>query len=239
MSQARAPDWKHDWILHGFILYWCIHIYVWGLWGWSESELFHNGKFSPNGPWWFDFAGHAWAGIVGAINDMYLYSRRREGGLQEVRYDLGDLHFTKGVVADVGLAGIVWEGLEFLWDWFIQPNVAPWAALAQKNVVDNMIDLVTNPFFALLTLLCLFAGSAIFNSWIRKQADRDEDLATKAVIIMNRIGSLEDRLTELVLSLKETKRELVQHYVKQRRERFRTFLRDAGIAGRKKKGVQK
>lgn len=239
VNRTRAPDWKHDRILQGFILYWCIHIGVWGLWGWRESELFHDGKLSPNGPWWFDFAGHAWAGVVGAINDMYLYSRRREGGLQEVRYDLGDLHLTKGVVADVGLAGIAWEGLERIWDWLIQPNIVPWVARAQKDVVDNMIDLMTNPFFALLTLLCLFAGGAIFDRWIRKQASRDEQLAQNAVMLMNKIESLDAQLAELVLPLKETKRELIRQFIRKRRERFRAFLRAAGIARRQQKRRKK
>lgn len=226
MPRTRAPDWKYDWKLHAWALYWCIHIGIWGFWGWKESELFLGSVLAPNGPWWFDFAGHAWAGVLGSINDLYLYSRRRSGGLQEVRRDMGDLHLTKCVVADVALAGIVWEGIERIWDWLLQPNFATWAAKAQKDVVDNMIDLFTNPSFALATLLLFFMASAIFNRWIKKQANKDEELAAEIAEIAEKVDSLEGQLALCMRNLKQTKRELIVEYIRKRKGRIRMFLRE-------------
>lgn len=223
MPNIRSPDKKPVWPLFAWGAYWIIHILVWGVWGWKESELFRNGTFSPNGPWWFDFAGHAWAGIMGAFNDLYLYSRSRRGGLQERRREMGDLQLTKCVVADVGLAGIGWEAIELLWDRLLQPNFAVWAAKAQKDIVDNVIDVVTNPAGALIGVLFAFAAIAVFNRWIKKKADEEETDALEIIRITEEIEACEDQLEEISRRLQRTQREFIIQHLRRRRERLRTF----------------
>lgn len=137
---------KNKWQIIFFIIYWASHMYIWLIWGWKDSELFDSA-------WWFDETGHALAGIVGALTLLYLYKTYSLHGIFRFA---GNKHLTKDIVEDVALFGILWELNEMLWDLYFQPNF-PQIALAQKGVIDTVIDLIVNPLFAFFTLIVYFS----------------------------------------------------------------------------------
>ena len=137
---------KNKWLIIIFGIYPITHMYIWLNLGWGEVELFDRA-------WWFDEAGHALFGIIGALILLYLYKTYSLHGIFRFA---GKKHLTKDIIEDVAFLGIIFELAELGWDLYLQPNYLAWLAKAQKGAADTMIDLIINPFFAFITLMIYF-----------------------------------------------------------------------------------
>ena len=158
---------KNRWPFVVFAIYWSIYIYIWGIWGWRDSELFDIA-------WWFDEAGHALGGIMGALTLLYLYKTYSLHGIFRFA---GKKHLTKDIIEDVAIFGILWELGELAWDLYLQPNYLFWLAKAQKGAADTIIDLITNPLFAFITLIIYFSCVRLSKYIYKKIYPGDENIA--------------------------------------------------------------
>ncbi len=79
---------KNKWPPVVLVIYWSVHIYIWLIWGWEDSGLFDPA-------WWFDEAGHALFGAMGALTLLYLY---RTYSLHGIFRFAGKKHLTKDIV---------------------------------------------------------------------------------------------------------------------------------------------
>lgn len=52
-------------IISASVIFWIAFIYIWGLKGWNDAQLFTKW-------WWFDFLGHVIAGIILSINIFFI-----------------------------------------------------------------------------------------------------------------------------------------------------------------------
>lgn len=203
-----AKRLRGNWPSAAFALYWIVHIYIWGIWGWKESELF-------NDAWWFDTAGHALAGVVGALNLLYFYKTYSLHGIFRFA---GKRHLTKDIVSDVAISGIVWELIELLWDYNLQPNYFEWLAKAQKGVADTMFDLVTNPFAALLTLLFYFGSSVFYYNYIYPRIYPED---AKKAMMEEEI----DEVLEMLKHMDQKVRTIQKEHLKRLLPTLKEFLR--------------
>lgn len=158
---------KNKWPLIVFAVYWVIHIYIWLIWRWKNSELFDSA-------WFFDEAGHALFGIMGAFTLLYLY---RTYSLHGIFRFAGKKHLTKDIVEDIAIFGILWEFAELSWDLYLQPNYLDWLAKAQKGAADTVIDIIVNPLFALLALIVFFYCIRIGKYIYKKIYPDDKNIA--------------------------------------------------------------
>lgn len=190
MSNIR--QWfKNKWLLVVFTVYWGIHVYIWLIWGWQDSELF-------NRVWLFDEAGHALAGIVGALNLIYLYKTYSLYGI--FRFS-GKKHLTKDIVEDIAFFGILWEFAELIWDLYLQPNYLDWLSRAQKGAIDTVMDLVVNPLFAFITLMIYFSCVKLGKHIYKKIYPGDKNIIAveekvEEILEILRYLSLKTRLLE-------------------------------------------
>ncbi len=157
---------KDKWPPVVLAIYWGVHIYIWLIWGWKDTELF-------NSAWWFDEAGHALFGVTGALTLLYFY---RTYSLHGIFRFAGKKHLTKDIVEDVAIFGILWEFGEMIWDLYFQPNFIQ-LAMAQKGVIDTVIDLVVNPIFALITLVIYFSCARLYARIYERNYPDDKNTA--------------------------------------------------------------
>ena len=128
--------------------------YIWGVWGWENSELYESG-------WWFDTAGHAVFGFLWAF--ILLYWTRKY------------LYWLYVILPKILLAFVImalvnwietqfWECAELLWDKWLQPNYFPHLAKAQKGSVDNAVDILVTSYAALVAMI-FWGGYRKFYEW--------------------------------------------------------------------------
>ena len=195
------------WPLIAFSAYWIVHIYIWGIWGWGESEL-----FNPN--WWFDETGHAFFGIMMALTLLYYYKTYSLHGIFRVA---GRRHLIKDIVEDVAIYGILWELIELGWDRYLQPNYLDWLSKAQKGTADTVIDLVINPFFAFIALVAYFSLMYLFKHIYEKTHPNDRN----AAIVEEEVEEALEMLHYLDKYIRLVRKERLKQLMSSLREFFR------------------
>jgi len=203
---------KNRWPLVAFAIYWVAHIYIWGLWGWGESEL-----FNPN--WWFDETGHAFFGTMMAFTLLYYYKTYSLYGI--FRFT-GKRHLIKDIVEDVAIYGILWELIELGWDRYLQPNYLDWLSKAQKGAADTVIDLVVNPLFAFIALVVYFFLMRLFRHIYEKTHPNDGN----AVIVEEEVEEVLGMLHDLDKYIRFIRKERLKQLMPSLREFFRLLRED-------------
>ena len=147
-----------------YFLFWVGFLYIWGLSGWQDAELF-------NKVWWFDTAGHALFGIAFAWMLLLIISGHAVKG---AFLFTGKIFLSIVVIAGVMLVGILWEAAERLWDWYLQPNYFMWLAKAQKDSVDTVSDILVNFCSAFFFVTCYHIYNIIYEKWHPDEAEKTE-----------------------------------------------------------------
>ncbi|MBI2039140.1 MAG: hypothetical protein HYT22_02600 [Candidatus Niyogibacteria bacterium] len=124
------------------LLFWITYLYIWTQ-GWADSELFDS-------QWRFDAIGHAAGGFFGALSFLYLFRRYSVKGIFNIA---GGLFMSVSIIGIITISGVLWEAIELIWDWVLQPNYFEWLAKAQKNSADTTIDILFNTAFAAVAML--------------------------------------------------------------------------------------
>jgi len=130
-------------------------LYVWGLWGWEDSETLRGAA------WWLDEAGHALYSFVFALL-AYLVAQTRSRKFYDPdeRWELDAL-----VIALTFLwAGLFWEIGEFIRDRF--GSTLDWRTVAQIDSVDTMLDLI-------ITAVCASLAAGTRRMWDRYGVSTD------------------------------------------------------------------
>lgn len=199
-----ARWFKGNWPLMAFALYWLTHLYIWGVWGWREAELF-------NAAWWFDTAGHTIFGMVMATNLLYNYKKYAMYGSFRI--------FGQGVLADlvtgkITKLAVYWELGELAFDFLIQPNLFTWMAKAQKGSADTIVDIVVTIIAAeFITRVYRY-----YNKFYKKRHPTDtEDEITEEMISL-----MEDASQEINSIRKGNLKKLIQA----NRQKLKEFLRN-------------
>ena len=128
--------------------------YIWGVWGWGDSELYESG-------WWFDNYGHILFGFGWGFIIIYWIRK-----YAPATYIVANKFFLALVAIAVVtlLEVIIWEGLELLWDLKLQPDFANWLAKAQKGSADTTIDIIMTALGAIVAML-FWGGYRKFYEW--------------------------------------------------------------------------
>ena len=185
----------------GFSVFWVLFFYVWGVIGWRDAALFSAG-------WWFDTAGHALYGIVGAFTLLHLYKTYSVHG---AFYITGRKHLMKDIIADIGIGGILWEGLELLWDWHIQPDYLVWFAKAQKGAADTTIDILVNITGAAIAMLLYYCFDKTYE-WLYPNSIEETEIAETIEMLQEVSKRVRRRRREHIKPLRPFLKELISSF---------------------------
>ena len=139
-------------------------IYIWGIWGWRDSELF-------DAAWWFDTAGHAIFGFGVGLALIYLISTYAAKG---IFLFAGKRLLAVVVISIIMIVGILWEAVELLWDAYLQPNYFSWYAKAQESSIDTTIDILVNLIFVSFAMIAYRLYTNIYEKLNSNKAEENE-----------------------------------------------------------------
>jgi hypothetical protein len=155
-------------------------VYIWGIWGWTESELWSKG-------WRFDLLGHAIFGFGAAYARLYLYLAYSAHGFFLFT---GQRHIRWDTVKTIALYGFFWEFFIelLLWDNILQPNYFSNIATAQKGNIDTMLDMFANWGAASLAMTI----NALYNAGYEKKypAEAEKQERESALKMVEHVGQM-------------------------------------------------
>ncbi|KKT40561.1 MAG: hypothetical protein UW28_C0022G0006 [Parcubacteria group bacterium GW2011_GWA2_44_13] len=169
-----------------------VFTYVWGPWGWVNAELWGS-------DWWFDTLGHAIFGFGWAFALLYWAKKY-------LNWIYIQLH--KFLLAIVIIAMVTWietqfwEGIEFLWDKWAQPNFFLHLATAQKGNLDTTLDILFTSYAAAIAMIFWGAYRKFFAwKWPNEALkEAHEEIIERSKLSAEEIQSIQTEHKKLVVA---------------------------------------